>query len=183
MTPDVNAAQEPRAVAILLHPHPDFGGNRFHPLISSLFLRLPEIGVSAIRFDFSSSDMATARDEAIAAIDRGSEGWPGVPVILAGYSFGAGIAAGVGDTRITAWYLVAPQVAMLKGAAIGGDPRPKAVVVPEHDQFSPPDAVAAELSTWASATLSTAPGVDHFLGVVDPIVDNAVTWIGAVLSA
>jgi alpha/beta superfamily hydrolase len=58
MATEVNVAEEATAtaLAVLLHPHPHFGGNRFHPFIEALFRRLPEIGVTAIRFDFLSAE-------------------------------------------------------------------------------------------------------------------------------
>ena len=56
MSLEMNAADEARGVAVLLHPHPHFGGNRFHPFIEALFRRLPDIAVSAIRFDFTSAE-------------------------------------------------------------------------------------------------------------------------------
>jgi len=174
---DMNAADESRGLAVLLHPHPHFGGDRFHPFVEGLFRRLPGIGVSAIRFDFSSAEPSAAREEVLVAIEEGSARWPQLPIILAGYSFGAGVAAGVDDRRIAGWYLLAPPREMLSTVTIGSDPRPKAVVVPEHDQFSPPAAIAETVAGWEETTVSTVPNADHFLGAVQPIVDNALRWI------
>jgi uncharacterized protein len=179
---DVNAADEAQGVAVLLHPHPDFGGNRFHPFIDDLFRRLPDVAVSAIRFDFSSAEPSAARQEVMAAIDAGAAQWPQLPVVLVGYSFGAGIAAGIDDVRITGWYLLAPQAAMLSGTTIGSDPRPKALAVPEHDQFSPPTAIADVVAGWATTTVTTVPDADHFLGAVQPIVDAALNWIARIIN-
>jgi hypothetical protein len=173
----MNVAEEARALAVLLHPHPHFGGNRFHPFIDALFRRLPDVAVTAIRFDFSSAEPSVAREEVAAAMDEGSTRWPQLPVVLAGYSFGAGIAAGVGDERIAGWYLLAPPVAMLAGSPIGPDPRPKGIVVPEFDQFSPPAAVERVVTGWERTTVTTVPNADHFLGAVAPFVDDAFDWI------
>jgi alpha/beta superfamily hydrolase len=177
MGTEMNVAEEARALAVLLHPHPHFGGNRFHPFIDALFHRLPEIGVTAIRFDFSSAEAAVAHEEVVASLNEGSTRWPQLPVVLAGYSFGAGIAAGVGDERIAGWYLLAPPVAMLAGSPIGPDPRPKGIVVPEFDQFSPPAAVERVVTGWERTTVTTVPNADHFLGAVAPFVDDAFDWI------
>ena len=38
---DFTAAQQAWAVAVLLHPHPDFGGDRFNAVIDELYRRLP----------------------------------------------------------------------------------------------------------------------------------------------
>jgi len=178
----MNAAAEARGLAVLLHPHPDFGGNRFHPFIEAMFRRLPAIAVSAIRFDFSSAELSIAREEAVAAIGEGVVRWPQLPVILAGYSFGAGVAASIDDERIAGWYLLAPPSAMLSAASIGSDPRPKALAVPEHDQFSPPAAIAQVVAGWEKSTVATVPNADHFLGPVQPIVDSALQWIEHILS-
>jgi alpha/beta superfamily hydrolase len=177
---EMNVAEEARALAVLLHPHPHFGGNRLHPFIDGLFHRLPGVAVTAIRFDFTSAEPAAAREEVMAALDEASLQWPELPVVLAGYSFGAGIAAELADLRIAAWYLLAPPAAMLSAAAVGGDRRPKAIVVPEFDQFSPPDAIAHTVAGWETTTVTTLPKADHFLGSVQRIVDDALRWIEAV---
>jgi uncharacterized protein len=174
---DVNIAEQARRLAVLLHPHPQFGGNRFHAFIDGLFRQLPGIGVSAIRFDFSSAELSAARKEVVAVIDEGSARWPRLSIILAGYSFGAGVAATIDDERIAGWYLLAPPASMLVTAAIGSDPRPKAILVPEHDQFSPPADIAQVVAGWDRTTVTTLPNTDHFLGPVQPIVDNALGWI------
>jgi alpha/beta superfamily hydrolase len=180
---EINTADEARGIAVLLHPHPHFGGDRFHPFVEGLFRRLPEIGVSAIRFDFSSAELAAAREQATAAIDEGAARWPRLPVILAGYSFGAGIAASIGDERIAGWYLLAPPSEMLSASTIGESKRPKAVVVPEHDQFSPPATVARVVAGWEMTTITTVPNADHFLGAFQPIVDSALHWFELVTSS
>jgi alpha/beta superfamily hydrolase len=178
---EINPADEARGIAVLLHPHPDFGGTRFHPFIDALFRRLPETGVNAIRFDFSSAQLPIAHREAVAAIEEGLARWPQLPVVLAGYSFGAGVALTIGDEGITGWYLLAPPAAMLSAAAIGHDARPKAVVVPENDQFSPPAAVTELVTGWEMTTVTTLPNTDHFLGDVQPVVENALHWMERVI--
>jgi alpha/beta superfamily hydrolase len=174
---EMNIADEARCLAVLLHPHPEFGGNRFHPFVEALFRRLPDIGITAIRFDFSSAKLSVARDEALAAINEGTALWPQLAAVLVGYSFGAGIAVSIDDERIAGWYLLAPPSSMLSAATIGNDPRPKAVVVPEYDQFSPPAAVSQVVAGWEMTAVTTLPNADHFLGTVQPIVDDALHWI------
>jgi alpha/beta superfamily hydrolase len=177
---DISEAPAAKAFAVLLHPHPDFGGDRFHPFIDALFRRLPDVSVSAVRFDFSTSDPATARAEAVAAIDDGATRWPALPVVLVGYSFGAGIAAGIDDRRIAAWYLLAPPLTMLSTATVGQHPRLKAVVVPEYDQFSPPPVISQAVAAWQATTVSVAPDADHFLGRVQPVFEAFMGWMAEV---
>jgi alpha/beta superfamily hydrolase len=177
MGPEVNVAEDAGSLAVLLHPHPHFGGNRFHPFIDALFRRLPESGVTAIRFDFSSAEPSVATAEVVAALDQGSTRSPQLGVLLVGYSFGAGIAAGVGDPRVAGWYLLAPPAAMLADVSIGPDRRPKRIVAPELDQYSPPAAIEHVVAGWETTTVATVPNADHFLGNVAPFVDDALSWI------
>ena len=178
---EVNAADDPRAFALLLHPHPDYGGDRFHPFVGGLFKRLPSVGVSAVRFDFTSGSAAAAHDQAFQALEEGGQRWPNVPAVVAGYSFGAGVAASIDDARILGWFLLAPQVEMLATTTIGADPRPKAIAVPEFDQYSPPARLEPAVSQWQATAVTAIAGTDHFLGVVEPIVTVALDWISATL--
>lgn len=178
---DISAPDDPQGIAVLLHPHPDFGGDRFHPFIDSLFRRLPEAGVAGVRFDFASADPSSASKQALAAVDTGGARWPGLPVVLAGYSFGAGIACRIHDERIAGWYLLAPQSSALVDTEIGQDRRPKAVVVPERDQFSPPGVIGERVADWVATTITVVPDTDHFLGAVDSIVEGALNWVASAL--
>jgi uncharacterized protein len=181
--PDINAGEDTGGIGVLLHPHPDYGGDRFHPFIEGMFRRLPEVGLAALRFDFSSADPLTAHHEVVLAIDTAAATWPGLPVVLAGYSFGAGIAAGVADARVGGWYLLAPPSGALRDAVIRLDPRPKAIAVPEYDQFSPPAVIAKQVAGWVATTVTVVPDADHFLGAVNDIVANALNWVATVSRA
>src|SRR6478752_4139899 len=83
------ATATPRGVAVVCHPHPLYGGNRFNNVVEALFGALPAAGFTTIRFDFRAAhDHGVAeRLDAIAAID--AVAGDGSPVVLAGYSFGA----------------------------------------------------------------------------------------------
>ncbi|HZU72834.1 MAG TPA: hypothetical protein VE990_08700 [Acidimicrobiales bacterium] len=183
MSVELSYTPDALALAVLLHPHPDFGGDQLHPFIDGLFRRLDESGIGAVRFDFSSAEPAEAKAQTIAAIKAGLDRWGTVPVVLAGYSFGAGIAATVEDKRVVAWYLLAPQVSFLTGSMIGRSARPKRIVVPELDRYSSPDSVRKATSDWTSTTVDTLPDTTHFLGDIRPIVDSAASWIESVLHA
>ena len=181
---DWNPAEAPSAAAVLLHPHPDMGGDRLNHVVDALYRGLPPAGVSAARFDFSSSDPVIAAREVSDALDavraQGGQG----PLVVTGYSFGADIAATVDDGRVAGWVLVAPPLRAVAPAAmlIASDARPKLVLVPERDQFSPP-ARAREITTgWTSTTISVVPDADHFLaGSTAVVVEAALAWSKSLL--
>jgi len=173
-------AADARAAAVLLHPHPSFGGNRHNNVIEALYRALPAAGVTAVRFDFSSADVAEAAAEAIEALDQTTTR----PLVLIGYSFGADIAASISDPRLAGWLLVAPPLQMVPMADLGAarDPRPKRVLVPEHDQFSPPAKTRPAVDGWLATTIEVIPGADHFLsGATDMVVVQALGWLDAIL--
>ncbi len=174
-TIDVNDAPGASLTAVLLHPHPDMGGDRFNHVVDALYQSLPERGFRAARFDFSSSDIATATAEAEAVVEQCSDG----RIVLIGYSFGAAIALRVTHERVMGWLLVAPYLPG-GGTAAALDARPKRLLVPDRDQWSPPARVQPLVEQWANATMTTVAGADHFLvGRTAPVVDAALDWLGA----
>src|SRR5262249_32516704 len=101
---------------VLLHPHPDRGGNQHNNVIAALYAVLDD----AVRFDFASSDLAVATGQVREQLEAG-------PAWLVGYSFGGGVAALVDDPGVLGWCLIAPALAMVE-PVIGADPRPKHIL-------------------------------------------------------
>ena len=96
----------------------------------------------------------------------------GLPLVLAGWSFGADTSLAVGDERVDGWCCVAPPLRMVAGEDMvaAQDPRPKLLVVPEHDQFRPPDSAREATADWKNTRIEVVPGADHFLvGRVDRV--------------
>ena len=172
---DLVAPPTARLAVAVLHPHPDYGGDRFNPVVDACFQAALGAGWAAVRPDFSSSDPATARGEAGAALDLLPDG---VPKAVIGYSFGAALAAMLTDESITAWVLIAPPIATASSLPVGADPRPKLLLVPEHDQYCPPAAAAAATEQWDTTYVETVRGADHFLaGATAEVAKQAVTFL------
>lgn len=150
------------------------GGDRFNHVIEAMYRGLPAAGVSVARFDMSSADPEEARSEAMAALDTVGA----AEVALVGYSFGADVALGIDDRRAVGWFAVAPPLRLGAFDAVAVDPRPKALLVPERDQFSPPDRARQLTANWRHTTVATLDGADHFLGGHATLVAQAVeAWI------
>jgi alpha/beta superfamily hydrolase len=152
---------------VLLHPHPDHGGNQHNNVISALFTALE----NPVRFDFASSDLGVATGQVLEHLEDG-------PAWLVGYSFGGGVASLVDDRRVLGWCLVTPALAMVD-PVIGADPRPKLVLAAEHDTFFPPAALHDATAGWAATTHETIAAADHFLRGHEPDVANrCAAWLG-----
>jgi len=172
---DVSRPDGPWAGAIVLHPHPDMGGDRHNSVVSALFAALPAIGVTGCRFDFSSSEVEAAGAQVVEALDLLEP--DGLPIYLVGYSFGGGIGATVLDERIAGWYLVAPALSLVT-PTIGGDPRPKGIAAAAHDQWFGPDAIAAATDGWVATAVDIISGADHFFaGRTDAVAERCTTWL------
>jgi len=178
-----------RGAAAVCHPHPQYGGDRFNPVVDALFRAFAAAGFATVRFDFRGVNASEGaygggvdeRMDAAAALDAVAPFAPDGPLVLAGYSFGALVALNVADPRLDAWVAVAPPLAMAPSAPVAAlDARPKLLLVPAHDQFSPPPAVHGAAGTWTSTEIETIDMADHFLaGRTGAVAERATAWVGA----
>ncbi|MEM8747204.1 MAG: alpha/beta family hydrolase [Actinomycetota bacterium] len=183
------------AGVVVTHPHPQYGGDRFHPVVDAIARRAATAGLAALRFDFRSDfdDGRGERLDVLAAADRlRAEVADDAPIVLAGYSFGAAMAlsATTGESPVdaAALALVAPPFAMFGEPPAPGHGGPTLALVPERDQFGPPDAVRAVVDGWAdgigsSTTVEVVDDADHFLmGAAADVGERVVDWIVTAIS-
>ncbi len=93
--------------AVVLHPHPLYGGDMDSHVVLALRTAFAEAGATTLRFNFRGTGRSQGayddgRGEAAdahAAISALRELRPGRGVLLAGYSFGAHVAADVASTE------------------------------------------------------------------------------------
>ena len=180
---DLAVPDTPRMAAIICHPHPQYGGDRFNNVVTALFSALPPADIAALRFDFRDefSGGPGERLDALAAIDDIAAAVPGVPIVALGYSFGAIIALRLDDARVAALGLVAPPLAMTPDVA--PPTVPTLVLVPAHDQFSPPSASEPIVAGWATDSAEpiehrTIEMADHSLvGHTGAVADQVTAWL------
>ena len=154
--------------AVLLHPHPDLGGDQHNNVVTALHDRLLEVGIAGYRFDFVSAEPTSARRQTITAIEATAAG--DGSVLLAGYSFGAAIAATVTHPAVIGWALIAPALTVV-APTIASDPRPKLVVAGGRDGWFGPNVLAPYTDSWVAATTETIDSADHFFAA--PFADTA----------
>lgn len=180
---DLALPASPRMAAIICHPHPQYGGDRFNHVVTALFAVLPPADIAALRFDFRDefSGGTGERLDALAAIDDVAVAVPGVPIVALGYSFGAMIALGLDDERVTALGLIAPPLAM--APVVAAPSVPTLVLVPAHDQFSPPAVASPIVARWAASATApieqrTIEMADHSLvGHTGTVADQVTAWL------
>jgi hypothetical protein len=180
---DLALPDTPRAAAIVCHPHPQYGGNRFDHVVSAIHEALPRSAIASLRFDFRSrfDDGVGERLDASAAVAELAGIAAGIPVYAVGYSFGAWIALGLDDERLAATVAIAPPLAVMPST-----PRPAVptlVLTPAHDQFSPPEASEQVVQAWradggAPIDHETIEMADHFLaGRTAVVAGRTAAWL------
>jgi uncharacterized protein len=182
--------EAPRAAVVLCHPHPLYGGSMRSIVISELFRTLPTRGVTCLRFNFRGVEGSTGshgdglgeRADASTAIAALVGAVPaGTPLVLAGWSFGGDVALSVHDARIAAWLVIAPPLRFADVGSIADDPRPKHLVLAEHDEYRPPAEITAATAGWRATTVEVVSGASHFfVGRTDAVVAAADNLIGRV---
>ena len=136
---------EPRAVAVLGHPHPLHGGTMHTKALYQAAKALPRIGVAALRFNFRGVGRSAGvfdagpgeKDDFRAAIDFISGRFPSLPIWAAGMSFGSWVAmtTGAEDPRVSLLLGIAPPVDRYDFDILRTCTLPKFIVHGESDEL------------------------------------------------
>lgn len=104
-------SREPTSLAVVCHPHPLYGGTMHNKVVHRIDRALFESGCTVLRFNYRGVGASHGRwdegygetEDTRAAVDALLEAYPGRPLLLAGFSFGAARALEVGwrDPRIS----------------------------------------------------------------------------------
>jgi alpha/beta superfamily hydrolase len=187
---ELAAVPDARGGVVLCHPHPQYGGSMRAGIIGDLFRALPDAALTTLRFNFrgvegsegSWDEGRAEQGDATAAVDTLATAVPpSLPVVLVGWSFGADMALSVHHPRIAGWCAIAPPL-HFAGAldAIGADPRPKHVILGEHDEVVSAARVREIMDGWRNATLDVIPGASHFfVGRSVEVVATVERWCAA----
>lgn len=134
---------------------------------------LAESGLVALRFNFRGVGTSTGtyaggvgeRDDVRAAMDYLRRLEPELPLVVAGFSFGAhlGLSVGVQDPRAAALVGLGLPIALYDFSYLAKTRKPVLVVQGELDQFGPAPDVTRRLRPFGDhITVVTVPGADHF---------------------
>ena len=167
-------AVTPRAVVIIGHPHPLYGGDRHSHVVRALQEAASRADCHSIAIDFRGvgnsggfhDDGDSERLDLAAACELADMIESECPIIMSGYSFGSVVAMNVSNPWIAAWVSIAPPTSLMTSSPVAAhNHRPKVIVMAEHDQITTPDAIREAMSEWTNVHFIDAPGVDHFFAV------------------
>jgi alpha/beta superfamily hydrolase len=179
----------PTLAAVVCHPHPLFGGTLHNKVVYQAAKSLDVAGVPVLRFNFRGAGLsAGAHDkgrgeegDVRAALDFVATEFPGVPLLVAGFSFGSVVGLRVG--------CVNPRVKGLIGLGVPVNDsdfnfllecaKPKLFVHGANDKFGARKKVESLVRELPGENrLVVVENADHFFaGHLDEL-DNAVTtWL------
>ena len=176
---------------VVCHPHPQYGGDMDSAVVVAVTQACARQRLAALRFNFRGvgasggawDDGRGEQDDVRAALAHlRSLLRPPARVALAGYSFGAAMAAAVARAgeALDGLALIAPPLATRPLAApapvIEG---PVLVVAGSRDTYCPSSALAGLARSWPGATITVIDGADHFFSGGLEALDAALTdWTG-----
>jgi len=168
----VAGAAPARLAAVVCHPHPLFGGTMSNKVVHTVARALRAGGAATLRFNFRGVGASAGvhdggageTGDAIAAVSWVRERWPGLPLVLGGFSFGAAIAIRAAAATRPDWLIcVAPAVDRVD---LGTAPLPECdwlIIQGGADEIVAPGTVADWQARRApQARLRLLDGVGHF---------------------
>ena len=177
-----------RGGLVVCHPHPLYGGDMGNPVVVRAGEVARETGLSTIRFNFRGVGRSTGvhtegdgeQDDLRTALAMlHSHLPPGRPLGVAGYSFGAWIAARVMGSGSAggALCLIAPPLAMLDFGAVDGPGEHILLVAGTRDPYCPVPNLEELAGRLPGAQLLTVEGADHFFfGKLFPLGEAIRGW-------
>jgi alpha/beta superfamily hydrolase len=195
-TSEEGAVAPPPLAAVVCHPHPLFGGTMHNKVVYQTAKTIHRLGLPVVRFNFRGVGLSEGThdkgvgemDDVLAVIDFLAAEYPGVPLLVAGFSFGSwvGLRAGCGDARVAELLGLGLPVGDLDSRSfsyLDHCDKPKLLVSGEFDRFGPPNKMRAmieefPLQVQESTRMAIVAGGDHFFTGHLPEVDRAISeWL------
>lgn len=155
--PDGQSGAAPASAAVVCHPHPLFGGTMHNKVVHAAAVALSTLGLPVLRFNFRGVGLSAGRhdaghgeqDDMRVVLDDLGRRYPGMPLVVAGYSFGAyvGLKVGCRDSRVAALIGIGVPVALYDFSFLRGCDRRLTLICADRDRFGPLALVMAFAAT------------------------------------
>jgi len=179
----------PRLAALVCHPHPLFGGTMHNKVVYQAAKSLDALGLPVLRFNFRGAGLSGGthdrgrgeQADVRTALDFLAAEFPGIPLLVAGFSFGCwvGLRVGCADERVTELIGLGAPVNSSDFSYLRNCDKPKLFVHganDEHGNIKKVEALVGSLP--GEKRLVVVAGADHFfVGKLDQ-VDAAIRgWL------
>jgi uncharacterized protein len=175
----------PRGAAAVCHPHPVYGGTMDNRIVYRAAKAATAAGFAALRFNFRGAGQSTGlfdqgtgeKEDVAAAIRWLAEKYPGLPLALIGYSFGAwvGLQVACSDPAIVAMVGLGIPLDLYDMDFLTGNSKPALYIVGTRDEFCSQeklDGFARRLP--AASFVHQIDNADHFFSNEADIVQGLI---------
>ena len=165
---------QPRAIAVIAHPHPLFGGTMDNKVITTLARATFDCGAATYRFNFRGIGKSEGvhdegrgeTDDLLTVIAHARLAYPQLPLWLAGFSFGGAVTLAASEQIETnEMILIAPafeRMSHWQNVATGGRPPVNTLLIHgEKDETVP----LIDSFNWARTrdiAVTVVPEAEHF---------------------
>ncbi|MFI5005964.1 MAG: alpha/beta hydrolase [Solirubrobacterales bacterium] len=179
----------PTAGAVVCHAHPLHGGMMHFKPVFRAAKALQLQGLSALRFNFRGVGRSQGvheggvgeQDDVRAALDQVERRFPGLPLVVGGFSFGSVMAlrVGIADPRVRAIFALGVPLSMVGDLDfVGGSTKPRLFVQGGNDAFGPAERLRPMVEALPEPReIVVIPESDHFFaGHLDALQDAVSAW-------
>jgi alpha/beta superfamily hydrolase len=179
----------PPLAALVCHPHPLFGGTMHNKVVYNAAKTMDALGIPTLRFNFRGAGLSTGehdkgrgeQGDVQTALDFLAAQFPGIPLLLAGFSFGSvvGLRVGCRDARVTELVGLGLPVNSADVSILQDCRKPKLFVHGADDQFGERGKIEQFVgSLQGENQLVIVEDADHFFaGHIDELNAAITTWL------
>ena len=187
------ARENPPLAAVVCHPHPLFGGTMHNKVVYHAAKTLHAHGLAVLRFNFRGVGLSEGSHDAgrgetgdvSASLNYLAAEFPGTPLLVAGFSFGAavGLLSGCADSRVTEMIGLGLPVDNVDARYLKSCKKPKLLIQGSQDRYGSKrswDELLAEISPDGMRDLQAVfiPGADHFFtGRIEEMERALSDWL------
>jgi alpha/beta superfamily hydrolase len=184
-----SARQRVSLAAVVCHPHPLFGGTMHNKVVYQAAKSLDALGIPVLRFNFRGAGLSAGKhDRGVgeqadvrAALDFPARQYPGVPLLLAGFSFGASVGLRVGCESARVSHLIGLGIPVNSSdfSFLRQCKKPKLFVHGSADQYGAIKKVKSLVASLPGENhLVVVEGAEHFFaGKLDQLHAAITNWV------
>ncbi|HWN74614.1 MAG TPA: alpha/beta family hydrolase [Candidatus Udaeobacter sp.] len=182
-------ADSPLLAAVVCHPHPLFGGTMHNKVVYNAAKTMDALGIPVLRFNFRGAGLSEGehdkgrgeQGDLQAALDYLAAQFPGIPLLLAGFSFGSvvGLRVGCHDAHVSELIGIGIPVNSNDFSFLTECPKPKLFVHGSDDKFGARKKVEQTVAALTGDTrLVVVEHADHFFaGHLDQFNTAIAAWL------
>jgi uncharacterized protein len=179
----------PGIAALVCHPHPLFGGTMHNKVVFQAAKALDALGIAVLRFNFRGAGLSEGThdrgrgelDDARAAVNFMAAEFPGVPLLVAGFSFGCwvGLRIGCESAPVKKLIGIGAPVNNSDFTYLSHCSKPKLFVHGSNDEHGAVQQVRSMVSSLPGENeLIVVQDVDHFFaGKIDELGEAIRKWL------